>query len=195
MWLCRTTVTNCESQAKVCLTLLLMPRRWPEALSSVMWRLVVAFFTPKRWRSTRFIALLLAVTFLTLLSIIKRHRSSVIADFGQVYEVVDLRLTGDQIGIEFCPVCFGLNNAICEGIVKSAVKVRSKKEGIFEGKWKPRAHGLWKKERISIKHFGNSSEFYKLDNELCSLIGRINAPCKVQEIVWSTFLNPSNIER
>lgn len=160
-----------------------------------MWRLVLAFFMPKRWRSTRFIALLLAVIFLVLLLIIKRHRSSLIADFGQVYEVVDLRLTGDQIGIEFCPVCFGLNNTICEVIVKSAVKVRRKKEGIFEGKWKPRAHGLWNKERISIKHFGNLSEFYKLDNELCSLIGRINAPCKVQEIVWSTFLNPSDIER
>jgi len=115
-------------------------------------------------------------------------------DFGPGYEIVDVRLTSEQIGISHCPICFGRNRSICEGILDTAVKLRRKKGATFGEKWKPRAQGVWNKEKISIKHFGNASEFYKLENELCSLIGKINVPCEVQEVVWTSFLNPTSIQ-
>ena len=162
----------------------------------MMWRLILAYFVPKRWRSTTFIAVLFAVTLILFVSMSKL-RSSPILDIGPSYELVDVHLTNEEIGIDRCPVCFGRNKSICEGILESTVKLRRKK-GITIGNdkdWKPRAQGLWNKERICIKHVGNASEFYKLDNELCSLIGKINAPCEVQDIAWKSFLNSSSIER
>ena len=139
-------------------------------------------------------AVLFAVTLIAFITIVKL-RSSPVLDFGPRYEFVDVRLTNDQLGINHCPVCFGRNKSICEGILENTFKLRRKEETVLGDKWKPRAQGLWNKEQISIKHFGNASEFYELDNELCSLVGKINAPCNVQEVVWKSFLNPSSIER
>ena len=160
-----------------------------------MWRLVLAYVVPKRWRSTAYIAVLFVVTVFAFVWISKLASSPIIIDFGASYEVIDINLTNEHIGINRCPVCFGRNKSICDGILERTVKLRRKKKSITANKWRPRAHGLWNMERIYIKHFGNSSEFYKLDNELCSLIGKINAPCEVQKVAWNSFLNPFSIER
>ena len=159
-----------------------------------MWRLVLAYFVPKRWRSTSYIVVLFVVTVFAFVWITNLDSSPVI-DFGESYEVIDINITSEHIGINQCPVCFGRNKSICDGILEKTVKLRRKKESFTADRWRPRAHGLWNMERISIKHFGTSSEFYKLDNELCSLIGKINTPCKVQEVAWNSFLNPLSVER
>lgn len=158
-----------------------------------MWRLVLAYFVPKRWRSTSYIVVLFIVTVFAFVWISNLNSSPVI-DFGESYEVIDINITSEHIGINQCPVCFGRNKSICDGILEKTVKLRRKKDSFTANKWRPRAHGLWNMERISVKHFGTSSEFYKLDNELCSLIGKINTPCKVQEVAWNSFLNPLSVE-
>ena len=160
-----------------------------------MWRIILAFFVPKRWRTTSYLLLLLLGTVFVFVWIAKLRSRYNIIDFGFRYEVTDVWLTIDEIGLNECPVCFGHNKSICRGILERTVKLGHKKVTATSEDWKPRAHSLWNDERISIKHFGNASEFYKIDNELCSLIGKINSPCRVREAAWNSFLNPSSVER
>ena len=134
------------------------------------------------------------VTFLVLLSVLKQSDDP-LNDLEHEYELENMIIvTGDHLGVSFCPVCFGRNESVCEGILHSTVKLRRKKKIASGENWKPRALGLWNQQQISIKHFGNSSEFYKLDNEMCSIVGKINAPCDV-DVVWKSFLSTSSVER
>lgn len=160
-----------------------------------MVRLVISYFVPKRWRTTCCLAAPCVVTFLVLLSLLKQ-RSDPLNDLEHDYELENsIIVTQDHLGVSFCPVCFGRNETVCEGILHSTVKIRRKKKTTYGENWKPRAIGLWNRQQISIKHFGNSSEFYKLDNEMCSIVGKINAPCNVVDVAWKSFLNPSSVER
>ena len=160
-----------------------------------MWRFVLSYLAPKRWRSTSYLAVLFMVAFLVLVSVLK-ERGAPNIDLGCDYELTegDVIVTPEELGISYCPVCFGLNQSVCEGVLHSTVKLRRKKRTTSEDNWKPRAVGVWNEERISIKHLGNVSEFYKLDIEMCSVVGKINAPC-AQDVVWKSFLNPSSVER
>lgn len=152
---------------------------------------IVCYFVPKRCRSAFFLAVLFLVAFLVLVPLFKE--SSPI-NVGCEYEMADVVVTPDALGVGHCPVCFGRNESICDDILHSTVRLRRKKRTTSEDKWKPKALGLWNKDRISIKHLGNVSEFYKLDNEICSVVGKINTPCE-NGVVWKSFLNPSSIER
>lgn len=157
-------------------------------------RLVISYFVPKRWRTTCCLAAPCVVTFLVLLSLL-RQKSDPLNDPEHDYGLENsIIVTQDHLGVSYCPVCFGRNESVCEGILHSTVKLRRKKKTTSGEKWNPRAIGLWNRQQISIKHFGNFSEFYKLDNELCSIVGKINVPCNV-DVVWKSFLNPSSVER
>lgn len=159
-----------------------------------MVRLFLSYFVPKRWRTTCCLALPSIVTFLVLLSLMKQGNDP-LNDPEHDYELGNLIIvTRDHLGVDYCPVCFGRNESVCEGILHSTVKLRRKRKAKSGQKWKPRAIGMWKEQRISIKHFGNSSEFYKLDNEMCSIVGKINAPCDVN-VAWKSFLNTSSVDR
>lgn len=151
----------------------------------------ICYFLPKRWRIAVFAIVLLLVAYLVLEPMTKPGSP---IDFGCEYEMRDVVVTPESLGVSFCPICFGRNESICEGVLHSTVRLRRKKRASLENKWKPKALGLLNKDRISIKHFGNISEFHKLDNELCSLVGTINAPCG-NKVIWKSFVNPSSIER
>lgn len=159
-----------------------------------MCHLVFSYLVPKRWRSTCCVAVPVMVTFLVLVSVLKQ--SDPLDDFEDYsYELEGkIIVNEDHLGVSFCPVCFGRNESVCEGILHNTVKLLRKKKTTSNGKWKPRAVGLWNTKRISIKHYGNASEFYKLDNEICSIVGKINSPCEV-DVVWKSFLNATSIDR
>lgn len=74
------------------------------------------------------------------------------------------------------------------------VKIFSKKEIKFKKIWKLRVVGLWNMKWILIKYYGNISEFYKLDNEICSIVGKINSLCEI-DVVWKLFLNVLFVDR
>lgn len=153
-----------------------------------MSRLVFSYFIPKRCRSVG-LAVLFALSFFVF--VLFRRSFWVEINLGPTYDLLDIRLTRDQTGIQFCPVCFGRNDHVCEGILDSTIQLRIKKE-----KWTPRSQGsTWNGKKISIKHFRNATEFYRLDNELCSHIGKINTPCDVQVVVWKSFLHLLSLER
>lgn len=134
------------------------------------------------------------VSFLVLVSVLKQ-RSEPKDEFADYSYKLDGKIivNRDHLGLSFCPVCFGRNETVCEGILHNTVKILSKKETKSKKTWKPRAVGLWNTRRISIKHYGNASEFYKLDNEICSVIGKINSPCEV-DVAWKSFLNVSSVD-
>ena len=162
-----------------------------------MCHLVISYFVPRRWRSTCCVALPVMVSFLVLVSILKQRNNSEDEFADHSYELEgEIIVNTDHLGLNYCPVCFGRNESVCEGILHSTVKILRKKKTKSKERWKPRAVGLWNTKRISIKHYGNASEFYKLDNEICSIVGKINSPCEV-DVVWKSFLNQnvSSIDR
>ena len=160
-----------------------------------MCHLVISYFVPRRWRVSCCVAVPVMVSFLVLVSVLKQ-RSEPEDEFANYpYELESkIIVNRDHLGLRFCPVCFGRNETVCEGILHNRVKILRKKKTISRKTWKSRAVGLWNTKRISIKHYGNSSEFYKLDNEICSIIGKINSPCEV-DVVWKSFLNVSSVDR
>jgi len=162
-----------------------------------MCHLVISYFVPRRWRSTCCVAVPVMVSFLVLVSILKQRNNSEDEFADHSYELEGkIIVNTDHLGLNYCPVCFGRNESVCEGILHSTVKILRKKKTKSKERWKPRAVGLWNTKRISIKHYGNASEFYKLDNEICSIVGKINSPCEV-DVVWKSFLNQnvSSIDR
>ena len=135
------------------------------------------------------------VSFLVLVSVLKQGSDPEDKFEDHAYELEDeIIVDTDDLGLRFCPVCFGRNESVCERILHNTVQILRKKRTSSKGKWKPRAVGLWNTKRISIKHYGNASEFYKLDNEICSIVGRINSPCEV-DVAWKSFLNVSSVDR
>ena len=135
------------------------------------------------------------VSFLVLVSVLKQRSEPEDEFANDSYELVGkIIVNRDHLGLRFCPVCFGRNETVCEGILHNRVKILRKKKTISRKRWEPRAVGLWNTKRILIKHYGNASEFYKLDNEICSIIGKINSPCEV-DVVWKSFLNVSSVDR
>ena len=160
-----------------------------------MCHLVISYLVPRRWRSCCCVAVPVMVSFLVLVSLFKQ-RSDPEDDFADyLYELEgEIIVNTDDLGLDFCPVCFGRNESVCEGILHNTVKILRKKVTKAKAKWKPRAVGLWNRKRITVKHYGNASEFYKLDNEICSIAGKINSPCEI-DVVWKSFLNVSSIDR
>lgn len=150
----------------------------------------ICFFVPRRWRVAVFAVVLLMFAYLLLEPMIK---SNLPIDVGCEYEIKDVIVTPESLGVGHCPICFGRNESICEGVIHNTVRLRRKKRASLGDKWKPKALGILNKDRISIKHLGNISEFHKLDNELCSMVGTVNAPCE-NDVVRKPFLNLSSIE-
>ena len=110
----------------------------------------------------------------------------------------DAVLNRKNLGIDDCPVCFGVNETVCHQLLNSKVKIRTKKRhfsGVGQDLWKASAHGYLNGKKIIIKHLGNTGNFYALDSEICSVFGKINTPCNVTEVVWQSFLNPPSLER
>ena len=160
---------------------------WPQIMSGSN----ICYFVPRRWRVAVFAVVLLMFAYLLLEPMIK---SNLPIDVGCEYEIKDVIVTPESLGVGHCPVCFGRNESICEGVIHNTVRLRRKKRASLGDKWKPKALGILNKDRISIKHLGNISEFHKLDNELCSMVGTVNAPCE-NDVVRKPFLNLSSIER
>lgn len=162
---------------------------------AVMCQLVISYFVPRRWRSSCCVAVSVMVSFLVLVSVLRQGSDPEDEVGDYAYELEDeIIVTTDHLGLRFCPVCFGRNKSICEGILHNTVQILRKKKTKSKESWKSRVVGLWNTKQISIKHYGNASEFYKLDNEICSIVGRINSPCEV-DVVWKSFLNVSSVDR
>ncbi|XP_074622656.1 divergent protein kinase domain 2A-like [Acropora palmata] len=154
-----------------------------------MWYLLFACLIPRRKRNFSLTVLFFALT-ITIFVLVQRFSMKGDLQLGPVYHALDFLVTKDQIGVGFCPVCFGKNESVCERISDKTVKLYNKEE-----KWTPRSQGeSWNGKPISIKYFRNASEFLRLDNELCSRIGKINTACEVHDVVWSSFLRPLPIE-
>ena len=155
-----------------------------------MWYLLFKCFIPRRRRNFRLTILLFVLTVMIFV-LVQRFSLKEDLHLEPVYHALDFLLTKDQIGIGFCPACFIKDESVCEWISDRTVKLHIKEE-----KWTPRSQGeSWNGKRISIKYFRNASEFLRLDNELCSSIGKINTACEVHNVVWSSFLRPLSIER
>jgi len=160
-----------------------------------MCQLVFSYFVPRRWRSSCCVAVPVMVSFFVLVSVLRQGSEPEDEAGDYAYELEDeIIVRTDHLGLRFCPVCFGRNKSVCDGILDTTVQILRKKKTKSKEKWKSRAIGLWNTKQISIKHYGNASEFYKLDNEICSIVGRINNPCEV-EVAWKSFLNVSSVER
>lgn len=119
---------------------------------------------------------------------------NLLIDVGCEYEIKDVIVMLELFGVGYCFVCFGCNEFICEGVIYNIVWLCCKKRVLLGDKWKLKVFGILNKDRILIKYLGNISEFYKFDNELCSMVGMVNVLCE-NDVVWKLFFNFLLIER
>ena len=96
-------------------------------------------------------------------------------------------LSKDDLGIDKCPVCFGLNKSLCEKLSSGYMKVLKNPWALSENA-KGVIHGMWNGTKVVVK--SNANEFKKLDTEICSSLGMINDSCDLQKVAKQSFLNP-----
>lgn len=94
-----------------------------------MCHLVISYFVPRRWRGSCCVAVPAMVSFLVLVSVLKQRSEpkDELADFSYELEG-QIIVNRDHLGLSYCPVCFGRNETVCEGILHNTVKILSKKE-------------------------------------------------------------------
>ncbi|XP_048580201.1 divergent protein kinase domain 2A isoform X2 [Nematostella vectensis] len=96
------------------------------------------------------------------------------------------KLTFQEIGLNKCPACFGINLSICHKLLGGGVTVKSNTPW-SEERIKGVSYGLWGavKQRVVLKTLGTSSELTAFDNEICRGVGK-DSNCKISQEAWDS---------